>query len=149
MLVIVALTLSAQAQSYKSAIGLRGGDPSGVTFKTFIGGGNAIELIAGSGYFGHNLNITGFYQWQKPTDWAPNLDWFIGPGAHFGLWTSHYAEEYNSNIVVGLDGIIGLEYTLDDLPLNFSIGAGPAFHLIGGPNNWLYWNGGIGVRYIF
>lgn len=148
MLVLAALTISAQAQSYKTAIGLRGGDPSGITFKTFLGGENALELVAGTAYFGHNLNVTGLYEWQKPTGWTPNLDWFIGPGAHVGFWNAAYKDDYDSSINVGLDGIIGLEYTLDDIPLNFSLGIGPTFQIIGGPD-WYHWNGGIAIRYVF
>ena len=50
ILVLAALTFGVQAQNYKSAIGLRGGDPSGITFKTFLNSTNALELIAGTGY---------------------------------------------------------------------------------------------------
>ncbi len=148
MVLLVALTIGAQAQSYKSAIGLRGGDPSGISFKTFINSTNALEFVAGTGYFGHNLNLTGYYEWQKPTGWAPNLDWFIGPGAHLGFWNSTYRDEYSTNVIMGFDGIIGLEYTLDDIPLNFAVGAGPSFNLTTGPA-WYYWNGGFSVRYVF
>ena len=148
MLLLVAITVGAQAQSYKSAIGLRGGDPFGVTFKTFISNINALELIVGSGYWGNEFAITGFYQWQKPTDWTPNLDWFIGPGAHLGFWNESSKEEYGTGVVIGVDGIIGLEYTLDDIPLNFSVGLGPTFQFTSGPG-WYYWNGGFAVRYVF
>jgi hypothetical protein len=148
LFVVMAFSFAAQAQSYKSAIGLRGGDPSGITFKTFVNSVNAIELIAGSGYFGHNLNLSAYYEWQKPTDWAPNLDWFIGPGAHIGFWNTTYQDEYNTNLVIGIDGIIGLEYTFDDIPLNLGVGAGPTFNLTEGPG-WWYWNGGISIKYVF
>ncbi len=148
VLLLVALTIGAQAQSYKSAIGLRGGDPSGITFKTFINSTNAIELIAGTGYWGHNFAVTGFYQWQKPTDWTPNLDWFIGPGVHIGFWNDYWKDYYSTGLLLGVDGIIGLEYTLDDIPLNFSLGFGPSFQLTSGPG-WYYWNGGFAVRYVF
>lgn len=148
LLVIAALSFSAQAQSYKTALGLRGGDPSGVDFKAFISSTNALELIAGTGYFGHNFSITGFYQWQKPTGWTPNLDWYIGPGAHVGFWNDYYRDEYKTGVLVGVDGIVGLEYTLDDIPLNFAIGMGPTFQLTSGPG-WYYWNGGFAVRYVF
>ncbi|HSO77898.1 MAG TPA: hypothetical protein VLQ76_04975 [Bacteroidales bacterium] len=148
LLVLAALSAGVQAQSYKNAIGLRGGDPSGLSFKTFISGVNALEFVAGTGYFGHNFSVTGYYEWQYPTDWTPNLDWFIGPGAHIGFWNARYQDEYNTNLTLGLDGIIGLEYTLDDIPLNFSIGAGPSFNVTTGPG-WLYWNGGFAVRYVF
>jgi hypothetical protein len=49
---------------------------------------------------------------------------------------------------LGVDGIVGLEYTLDDIPLNFSLGVGPSFQLTSGPG-WYYWNGGFAVRYVF
>ena len=148
LLVIAALSFGAQAQSYKMALGLRGGDPSGVTFKAFISSTNALELVVGTGYFGHNFSITGFYQWQKPTGWTPNLDWYIGPGAHVGFWNDYYRDEYKTGVLVGVDGIVGLEYTLDDIPLNFAIGMGPTFQLTSGPG-WYYWNGGFAVRYVF
>ena len=148
MLILAALTFSMQAQTYKSAIGLRGGDPSGVTFKTFVNSINALEFTAGTGYFGHNFNITGYYEWQKPTGWTPNLDWYIGPGAHIGFWNNVYRNDYGTGILIGIDGVIGLEYTLEDIPLNFGIGAGPSFQFTSGPA-WYYWNGGFSIRYVF
>jgi hypothetical protein len=148
MLIFAALAIGAQAQSYKSAVGLRLGDPTGVTFKTFISKTNALEAIVGTGYWGHNLVFTGYYQWQKPTGWTPNLDWYAGPGVHVGFWNDYYQEEYQTGILVGIDGVIGLEYTLDDIPLNFSFGVGPTIQFTSSPG-WYYWNGGISVRYIF
>ena len=148
LLVLMVFTFAAYSQSYKSAIGLRAGDPSGVTFKTFVSSTNAFELVAGSGYYGDNLTITGYYQWQNPTKWTPGLDWYIGPGVHTGFWNSHYKDEYNSTVVIGIDGIFGLEYTLDDVPLNFAIGVGPTLNFTGGPA-WYYYNGGISVRFVF
>lgn len=148
ILVLTVMTAGIQAQSYKSAIGLRGGDPSGVSFKTFLNSTNALELVVGTGYWGHNFAITGFYEWQKPTNWTPNLDWFIGPGAHVGFWNDYYKNEYGTSILIGVDGIIGLEYTLDDIPLNFALGVGPSFQLTSGPG-WSYWNGGFAIRYVF
>ncbi len=148
MLLLVALTIGAQAQSYKSAIGLRGGEPFGVTFKTFINSTNALELIVGSAYWWDTFAVTGFYQWQKPTDWTPNLDWYIGPGAHIGFRNSDPNDiDDRGALLIGVDGIIGLEYTLDDIPLNFTLGAGPSIHLTS--KYWYHWNGGFAVRYIF
>ncbi len=148
IVLLVALSSGAGAQSYKSAIGLRGGDPSGLTFKTFVNRVNALELIAGTGYWGHNFTITGLYLWQRPTDWTPNLDWYIGPGAHIGFWNDYYRNRYETGILIGIDGIIGLEYTLDDIPLNFGLGVGPSFQITSGPG-WYGWNGGFSVRYVF
>jgi len=148
MLISGAVTVGAHAQSYKSAIGLRLGDPTGVTFKTFISKTNAIELILGTGYWGNNLAFAGYYQWQNPTGWTPNLDWFAGPGAHIGFWNQTYQDEHAAGILIGIDGVVGLEYTLEDIPLNFAFGVGPSIQLTHGPDPF-YWNGGLSVRYIF
>ena len=107
-----------------------------------------MSSILGTGYWGNNLTFAGYYEWQNPTGWTPNLDWFAGPGAHFGFWNQTYHDEYATGILFGIDGIVGLEYTLEDIPLNFSFGVGPSFQLTGGPD-WFYWNGGISIRYIF
>ena len=107
-IITVAFTFASQAQSYKSAIGLRAGDPSGITFKTFVNSVNAFDLVAGSGYYGHNFNFTAYYEWQNPTNWTPGLDWYIGPGAHIGFWNNYYKDTYSSTVVLGFDGILGL-----------------------------------------
>lgn len=148
ILVLAAVTIGAHAQSYKSAVGLRGGDPSGITFKTFISGSNAIELVAGSRFGWDNIVITGFYEYEQPTGWAPNLDWYFGIGAHLGFWDNDASVEYDSNIMAGVDGIVGLEYTFDDIPLNLSLDIVPSFNIIGHPS-WFHMNGGISIRYVF
>ena len=85
---------------------------------------------------------------RMPTGWTPNLDWFAGPGVHIGFWNETYQDEYSSGVLVGIDGVVGLEYTLEDIPLNFAFGVGPSIQFTGGPDPF-YWNGGISVRYIF
>jgi hypothetical protein len=144
---LVALSVSTQAQTYKHAIGLRGGEPSGVTFKSFLNHNNAIEAIAGWGYGFDNFLLTGLYEFEKPTGWAPNLDWYIGFGAHLGFWNQSQADYYESGIVLGADVVGGLEYTLDDIPLNMAIDLIPSFDIIGG--NWFHFKAGISFRYVF
>jgi len=144
---ILALSAGAQAQSYKNAIGLRGGEPSGITFKTFINNTNAIELIAGVAYGFDNFLITGLYEFEKPTGWAPNLDWYIGFGAHLGFWNQDKADEYETSIVLGADVVGGIEYTFDDLPLNIALDLIPSFDIIGG--DWFHFKAGISFRYAF
>lgn len=138
----------AQAQSYKSAIGLRGGDPSGITFKTFLKGSNALELMAGGGYFFDNLSVTALYEYEKPTGWTPNLDWYFGFGGHVGFWNSNYADQYESNMVIGADGVVGLEYTFDDVPINLAIDIIPSFNIVGAPY-WFHFSSGLSIRYVF
>ena len=52
--------------SYKSALGLRGGFESGITFKHFISGDRALEFILSAPYHYRGYRITGLYEIQKP-----------------------------------------------------------------------------------
>ena len=45
-----------------------------------------------------------------------------------------YHDEHAAGILIGIDGVIGLEYTLDDIPLNFAFGVGPSIQLTHGPD---------------
>jgi hypothetical protein len=75
---------AAQAQGYKSAIGLRLGSPLSVSFKTFITEPGAIEANVGfrsygfSGYRYSWINLSAAYQHHFPIDVSGiggNLQW--------------------------------------------------------------------------
>ena len=81
-LLIAAFTTSVKAQSYDTAFGVRLGYDSGITLKHFFAPANAAEFIlsASPRWF----QLTGLYEYQQPVPGAPNLDWYVGLGAHIG-----------------------------------------------------------------
>jgi hypothetical protein len=50
--------------------------------------------------------------------------------------------------VVGLDGILGLEYSFVGIPINISVDWKPAFNFAGHSGFWAD-GGAISIRYIF
>jgi len=136
--VIVALFVSAAAfsQDYSSSIGLRGGLGNGVTFKTFMSGTHAFEAIFSA--FDESLYITGLLEIHNSTN-VDRLNWYWGFGAHLGL--------ADSWVGIGADGIIGIEYSLTEIPVNLGIDWKPAFNVIGG-SSFHAGSGGVSIRYI-
>lgn len=146
--IVVIATKSLQAQSmgrsYKTALGIKVWDGGGITFKTFLSSQNAVELI---GYFySHGSRITGLYEIHGPIDGAPGLKWYIGPGAHIGFYKSDYYK--GDKAVAGVDGVLGLDYKINNAPINLSLDWQPSFEFAdnrGFVGSW----GGFGVRYTF
>jgi hypothetical protein len=159
LLIILITTLcsihmsSAQAlrQGYATAIGVKVWDGGGITIKHFVRPNIAVE---GIGYFwNRGARIVGLYQFHYDIAGAPGLKWYIGPGAHVGFYNNSY---YNNNYpngdgsgsYVGIDGVLGLDYKFDGIPLNISLDWQPSFEFgtnRGFINNW----GGLGIRYAF
>ncbi len=136
---------SVYSQDYKTSLGLRAGWPYGLTIKHFTSRSNAIEGILASSYSG--FVVTGLFENEHWTGSFPNFNWFWGVGAHIGFW-DHNPYVNTTGSVVGIDGILGLEYTFDEIPLNLSADLLPSINILGS-TGW----GGIGaalsIRYVF
>jgi len=129
--------LNLSAQGYNTGIGLRGGLAQGVTIKHFLGKtSNAIEGILAFRWDGPF--ITGLYEIHDDPFKVDGLQWFYGFGAHIGFW-----EETK----IGVDFILGLEYTFEEIPINVTLDWKPAINLVGDD----YWLDGfaLSVRYVF
>jgi hypothetical protein len=141
---------SANSSSYKTALGVKVWDGAGISFKHFLQGNNAVELI---GYFwGHGFRITGLYEIHGPIQGATGLMWYIGPGAHIGFYDGHHHHhdhgDHDHHIHIGIDGVIGLDYKFKGAPINMSLDWQPAFEFGHGAGFYGSW-GGLGIRYTF
>lgn len=138
-----------KAQNYQTALGVRIGVDNGITFKQFINQKNAVEGIV---TFYKGINATALYEWQRNNDFnVDGLSWYYGVGGHMGFWNknkSPFNEEGDGvKPVVGIDGIIGLEYLFKDAPISVGIDTRPIVNLIG--DDGLWFQAGINVRYVF
>ncbi len=148
VLVFIAASVTVNAQSmgrtYKTALGVKVWDGGGISFKTFVAPQNAVELIA---YFYKNgTRITGLYEIHGNIDGAPGLKWYIGPGVHLGLYD--YKGYTGDKAIVGVDGVLGLDYKINNAPINISLDWQPSFEFAdnrGFVGSW----GGLGIRYTF
>ena len=148
-LVLSLFILSVQAQSkssgsstYRTALGVKVWDGGGISFKHFVNGKNALELI---GYFwNQGTRVTGLYEIHGPISGASGLQWYIGPGAHVGF----YNTKYGDGAFIGLDGVLGLDYKFHGAPINVSLDWQPSIEF--GDNRGFVGSwGGLGIRYTF
>ncbi len=150
-LVVSVSQLSAQSSSansseYTTALGIKF-YPTAITLKHFLNGNkNALEVL---GYFyNRGTRITGLYEIHGEINGARGLRWYIGPGAHVGLYNSKAPKvSYTS---IGVDGVLGLDYKINSAPINLSVDWQPSFEFGDGFYNGFTGDwGGVAIRYTF
>ena len=134
---------TSNSSSYTTALGVKVWDGGGISLKHFFNGSNnAGELI---GYFwNRGMRITGLYEIHGNFADAAGLKWYIGPGAHVGF----YNTKYGDGSVIGIDGVLGLDYKFKGAPINMSLDWQPSFEFGDGRGFYGNW-GGLGIRYTF
>lgn len=149
LLIALFIGLKSNAQDYNTGIGLRGGWGSGLTIKHFMHDNKAVEGIFDSRW--HGFSVTGLYEIHHEAFEVNRLNWYYGIGAHIGFWNGRYYWDYNKDrnyTVIGIDGILGLEYNFEEIPFNIGIDWKPAFNLTDSSGFWGD-GGAISIRYIF
>lgn len=148
LITLILLTLgSLQAQDFSQAVGLRGGLDNGITYKASLDGTNAFDLILSSRWSG--FSFTALYERHfYPFD-VDGLYAYYGAGAHIGFYDnrSPWFDGNSSGMVLGADGVVGIEYVFADFPINLSFDWKPVINLIG--HSGFYGGGfGLSARYI-
>jgi hypothetical protein len=151
-ILMMGLSQITKAQSmgsnYKTAVGVKF-YPTALSVKHFTSSNTAIE---GLGYFYKDgFRVTGLYELHYDIAGAEGLKWYIGPGAHIAFWSDDWKRDNptrNSNIAIGVDGVLGLDYKIKNAPLNISIDWQPSLNLIGYTYFEAGW-GGLAIRYTF
>lgn len=149
LVVMLSIVSMSKAQNYTTGVGLRGGMSGGITLKHFLNSDTAVEGILSTRWGGFAL--TGLYEKHAEAFNVDGLKWFYGAGAHIGFWDghkAHWADDDKSYTVIGIDGILGLEYNLGVIPFNISLDWKPSLNLIGYSGLWTD-GGAISVRYVF
>ncbi len=149
LLATLILSFVAHSQDYKTGVGIRSGWGSGLTYKHFLGEQTAFEGILNSQWKGFSL--TGLFEVHKNAFNADRLYVYYGGGGHIGWWKGadnwRFDKEGN-NTVIGIDGVLGLEYNFDFIPINLSVDWKPALNLVGASGFWGD-GGAVSIRYIF
>jgi hypothetical protein len=104
---------AAQAQNYKTAIGLRlsSNDAqvnNSISFKHFINRVVALEALLSV----DPLAVGALAEVHQPLSSIPGLRFFFGGGGYMG-----FSKEFS----VGAQGVLGLDYKFTKLPINFSV----------------------------
>ncbi|MFT7344680.1 MAG: hypothetical protein ACI9XP_001267 [Lentimonas sp.] len=157
-LLIFALSICAGsfAQSYNNAIGIRGGETSGITWKHSVGGSNAFEAIFGA--WGYGFTVTGLYEKSQSAFDAAGLSWYYGAGAHIAIESGRYGwyegkrskkYYYAGGTGVGIDGILGLEYEIPGVPIALSFDLKPFIEFNTRGRAWTSIDPGLGIKVTF
>ena len=146
-LFIMASKANAQAMGteYRTALGVKF-YPGAITLKHFTRDDRALEGLV---YFwSYGVRVTGLYEFHFDINGAPGLKWYVGPGAHVGFWNNDWRGKYperNDGVAIGIDGVLGLDYKINNAPLNLSLDWQPSFNIVG-YSHFSSW-GGLGIRY--
>lgn len=141
-------------QDYTFAAGLKfGGYENGISGKYFMDNSTAIEGVLG--FRNSGVVITGLYEINQEAFNIPELKFYYGFGAHIGAigaGTYHRFgggnEVYTkSQILLGADGVLGLEYMIPQSPIAVSLDLDPRIELATGP--FFDIAPGLGVKYFF
>lgn len=182
---------AASHNTYQWGVGLRLGDPTGLSVKRFLGS-NAVEFNAGRtawiydpewrfkhyndfnnyGYLDGRLRSALSFQlhYLKYKDiqvGLPGLQWYYGFGGQLRALTADYHYQYRvyygpgggdyrwerrwektTHLDFGLDGVIGLDYTLPKVPISIFVDMILFAEIVDNPFQFQL-QGGTGIRYHF
>ena len=136
----------ATGSDYQTAIGIKF-YPGALTFKHFMRDDRAVEVLAY--FYNYGYRVTGLYEIHGDINGLDGLKWYLGPGAHIGVWNDQWASRFTdrqSGIAIGVDGVIGLDYKIPGVPINLSVDWQPSFNIIRYASFEPGW-GGLGIRY--
>jgi hypothetical protein len=168
-------------------VGVKLGDPLGLSLKKY-NGNKAFELIIGRSYYYGGADYYGYYYKHdkrfkngyvyggydtrstpiaiqlhylihKDISSVDGLQWYYGVGGQLRYATFKYRywdvnTSYNvqyarvTDFGIGPDGVLGLEYTFNDVPISLALDLDLYMEIIDRPFMFLL-QGGLGVRYNF
>lgn len=114
------------------AAGLRFGGATGLSYRYSLSNDRAVEGILNlqSSSRTSRFRVVGLYQYHKPL--AENFSWYYGFGGSLGSvrfkeYTTNTGEHVSasSELMLSLDGIIGIAYDIPSSPLAVSLDAKP------------------------
>lgn len=150
---LMVFTPTVHAQEYRSAVGARLGYPLSISYKHFINDSHAFEAYAGARWFsGYSwMNVSAAYLVHKPLELEgfEGLQWYFGGGASVYFWNfGAFLGENYSTTTVGVQGYIGLDIALPNVPLNVTADWAPTLFVNGYGSGFGGGYGSVGVRYI-
>ncbi len=146
---VILLSAFTSAQDYNTGVGLRLGFSNGLTVKHFLSQRTAVEGLLATRWRG--FEITGLFEIHNQAFDVERLNWYYGFGGHIGFWNgdnTKWGVVGTNYTIIGIDGILGIEYNFNEIPINIGLDWKPAFNLTGYTGFWGD-GGALSIRYIF
>jgi len=135
-------TTTLKAQDYNWGAGVRvGGAATGINFKTFVSGADAIEALLS---FQRGVNFYALYERNVPMN-AKGLNFYYGAGGNIGNWEKKHHED---KFTIGIDGVVGMEYKIENAPIVLGVDYKPCLNIIG-RTGFKWYDFGFNVRVVF
>ncbi|NJK86244.1 MAG: hypothetical protein HC906_09990 [Bacteroidales bacterium] len=155
LFIVLLFSISSElVAQYNFAVGLRAGTTAGITLKKITAQESAIEGILG--FCGDCFSITGLYEKNPQILDIKGLNWYYGVGLHVTFYVDRDAEPFfrnkdydNNELGLGIDGIVGLEYKIPDIPLAISIDLKPFIEITTQSDVFFWFDPGIGIKLAF
>jgi len=159
IIILLCLSPAAFSQFYHKEVGARGGYSSGITFRINLE--ETLSYEAQLNYRDHGGIITIFRQkhMEFGMDRMGNWEFLYGFGIHTGFYYTDSYKILNREIyygrdiftpVLGMDGYLGIDYKLVEVPMSFGVSFQPYMEIsmkaVFGINLWDF---GFHVRYMF
>ena len=160
LLLLIALTCSwsvSAQRNYQTALGARIGGTSGFTIKHFYKPSSAVEGIVG--FFGNGFSLTGLVEKHQKAFDVKELSFYYGAGAHLAIYNNrnrYYDRlwrdvnyDYQTDVGIGINGLLGLEYTFTEIPLAISLDLKPFIEIGSGGYVGFSPDPSFGVKFTF
>jgi hypothetical protein len=140
--------------NYQFAVGLKfGGYENGISGKYFMDDKTSLEGLIG--FRTHGLVFTGLYELNVQAFQMEGFRFYYGFGAHVGAIGSGVYKRFggsnqyynDSQVLLGADGVVGLEYVIPNSPIAISLDLNPRLELASGP--FFDIGPGLGIKYTF
>ncbi len=138
--------------TYNTAVGVRGFGTSGLTIKHFYKRATALEGILG--FYPNAVSATLLVEKYTPAFDVAGLNWYYGIGGHIasqsdvGRRDGLYRRE-TSAFGLGVDGIFGIEYKIEKVPIAMSLDFKPFFEVATDGHTFMALDPGLGIKVTF
>ncbi len=163
ILLIITISIPGISQQFEKQVGLRLGVTPGITGKIIKNDKTAIEGILG--FRNGGIQLIGLVESYHALIKTNTQHWmmYFGGGGHIGYvngynrvrrWSNtsgyYYEEQRIAGMVIGIDGVIGTDYTFHKVPITLSIEFKPFFELQDFRKFKVnFWDFGFGIKYSF
>lgn len=118
--------------------------PAAISVKKYFPKGDALEMLLTK--YDEGVRATVLAELCPNLNMSKSIRLILGPGLHVSVRQKKYIVKTEGNPVIGMDGILGLEWKLPKIPFTIQVDYQPSIDIIGNSDSYTNW-GGVTIRY--